>query len=171
MNFSFHPEAEKEPVEAMNRKNDFLVLLGAAVGGLLGYGLFFWLAGRGLYGLALPGGLLGLGAGIFKTRSKAVPIVCGFSALALGLFTERRYEPFIADAGLRYFLSHVHQLQPITLLMVTAGTLIGFWIPFRRGQEARTVQPSNEIEQDKTMENPGDTIQDLLSSRKPRPRR
>jgi hypothetical protein len=33
---------------AMNRRDDLLVLLGAAVGGLRGYGLFFWLAGRGL---------------------------------------------------------------------------------------------------------------------------
>jgi hypothetical protein len=78
----------------MNRKNDVLVLLNATVGGLLGYLVFFWFVRRGLYGLALPGGLLGLGAGLFKTRSKGVPVVCGLSALALALFTEWRYEPF-----------------------------------------------------------------------------
>jgi hypothetical protein len=153
----------------MNRKNDILVLLGAAVGGLLGYVLFSWLAGQGLYGLALPGGLLGLGAGVFKTRSKMVPIVCGLSALALGLFTEWRYEPFVADGSLRYFVLHVHQLQPITLLMVAAGTLIGFWVPFRRGQAARRARPSEEVQQDKTTENSGHTVQALLSFRKPRP--
>ncbi len=154
----------------MNRKSDVLVLLGAALGGLFGYTVFVWLAGRGLYGLALPGGLLGLGAGIFKTRSKAIPIVCGFSALVLGLFTEWCYEPFIADGGLGYFVSHLHQLQPITLLMVAAGALIGFWVPFRRGQEARKARVSDEVQQDKTTENSGHTIQALLSSRKPRPR-
>ncbi len=128
----------------MNRRNDFLVLLGAVIGGLLGYVTFFAIARRGLYGLALPGGLLGLGAGIFKTRSKAVPVLCGFLALALGLFTEWRFAPFAADAGLGYFMSHVHQLSPLTLVMVAAGTLIGFWVPFRRGQEARKAEAFDE---------------------------
>jgi len=121
----------------MNRKSDLLVLLGAAVGGLVGYVVFFALARQGLYGLALPGGLLGLGAGIFKTRSKAVPVACGLLALALALFTEWRYEPFVADASLGYFVSHVHRLQPMTLIMIAAGTLIGFWVPFRRSQDAK----------------------------------
>jgi F0F1-type ATP synthase assembly protein I len=128
----------------MNRRNGFLVLLGAALGGVLGYLVFGGLARRGLYGLAFPGGLLGLGAGIFKTRSKAIPVVCGLAALVLSLFAEWRYEPFVADASLGYFLSHVHQLQPITLVMIAAGTLIGFWVPFRRSQEARRAQQSDE---------------------------
>jgi len=133
---------------AMNRKSDFLVLLGAGVGGALGFLLFSWLAGRGLYGLALPGGLLGLGAGIFRSRSKVIPIVCGLLALTLGLFTEWRYEPFIADGSLGYFVSHVHHLQPITLVMIAVGTLIGFWVPFRRGQAARKAQPVDNSPQD-----------------------
>jgi len=128
----------------MNRKSDFLVLLGAAAGGLVGYLLFFAIACQGLYGLALPGGLLGLGAGVFKTRSKVVPVACGLLALALGLFAEWRYPPFAADAGLGYFVSHVHRLRPVTLIMIAVGTLIGFWVPFRRGQEARNAQPSDE---------------------------
>lgn len=117
----------------MNRKSDVLVLLGAVIGGGLGYIVFFAFARRGLYGLALPGGLLGLGAGIFKTRSKAVPVVCGLMALSLGLFTEWRFAPFVVDGGLGYFVLHVHQLSPLTLIMIGAGTLIGFWVPFRRG--------------------------------------
>lgn len=125
---------------AMNRKDDVLVLLGAAVGGVLGYVAFFWIARQGFYGVMLPGGLLGLGAGIFKTRSRAVPVLCGLSALALGLFTEWRFAPFIADESLAYFLSHIHQLKLLTLLMIIVGTLIGFWVPFRRTQEARYVQ-------------------------------
>jgi hypothetical protein len=99
-----------------------------------------WVAHQGLYGPAIPGGLLGLGAGIFKTRSKAIPIVCGLAALGLSLFTEWHFEPFVADGSLGYFLSHVHQLQPITLLMIAVGTWIGLWIPFRRGQEVRKAE-------------------------------
>jgi hypothetical protein len=136
----------------MNRKNDVLVLLGAAVGGLVGYALFFVLVRQGLYGLAVPGGLLGLGAGIFKTRSKVVPVVCGLSALALGLFTEWRFAPFAADAGLGYFLSHIPQLRPLTLLMIAVGALIGFYVPFRRSQDARKAEASDEIPPAKAVE-------------------
>lgn len=128
----------------MNRRNDILVLLGAAVGGLVGYALFFAFARQGLYGLALPGGLLGLGAGIFKTRSKAVPVLCGLLALALGLFTEWRFAPFAADASLGYFVSHLHRLSALTLIMLAVGMLIGFWVPFRRGQEARKAEAFDE---------------------------
>lgn len=126
----------------MNRKGDVLVLLGAVIGGVLGCIIFFAFARRGLYGLALPGGLLGLGAGIFRTRSKAVPVVCGLMALVLGFFTEWRFAPFAANTSLGYFVLHAHQLSPLTLIMVAAGTLIGFYVPFRRGQAARKAEPT-----------------------------
>jgi len=119
----------------MNIKQDCLVLLGAVTGGFLGYVVFFWLAHRGLYGLVVPGGLLGLGAGLFTTRSKYVAVICGLLALLLGFFTEWQFAPFVADEGLGYFVGHIHQLQPITLIMIAAGALIGFWVPFRRSQE------------------------------------
>ena len=113
-------------------KANLLAFVGAIAGGLVGYFAFFWIARQGFYGLILPGCLLGIGAGLFPTRSVAVCIVCGLSALALGLFTEWRFAPFIQDNGLRYFLSHIHQLKPITLVMIGAGAFIGFYSPFRR---------------------------------------
>jgi hypothetical protein len=119
----------------MNVKQNCLVLLGAVMGGLLGYALFFWLAGQGYYALALPGGLLGLGAGMFRTKSKAIAVVCGVVALALGLFAEWRFAPFAANDSLGYFVTHVHQLKPSTLVMIALGAIIGFWVPFRRSQE------------------------------------
>ena len=118
----------------MSRKSDFLVLLGAVVGGAVGYVVFFVVARLGFYGIVLPGGLLGLGAGVFRTRSKAVAVVCGLLALGLGLFVEWRFAPFVADGSLTYFLSHVHELRTMTLIMIAAGGFIGFWVPFRRGQ-------------------------------------
>jgi hypothetical protein len=136
----------------MTRKSDGLVLLSAVVGGLLGYAVFWAIARQGFYEVALPGGLLGLGAGIFKTRTKAVPVVCGLLALALGLFTEWRYAPFIADASFGYFVSHLHRLRPFTLLMLAVGTLIGFWVPFRRGQAARKAQSFDDAAHAGTME-------------------
>jgi hypothetical protein len=124
-------------MQTVNLKNDFLVLIGAAVGGALGYVAFFWIARQGFYGLVLPGGALGLVAGIFKPRSEVIPFVCGVSALALGLFAEWRLAPFIADAGFGYFLSHVHQLEPITMILIAAGAVIGFWVPLRRSREEK----------------------------------
>ena len=121
----------------MNNKQDALVLVGAAIGGLLGYALFFFIVRQGYYGLILPGGLLGIGAGIFKSKSKYLAVVCGLSALVLGLFTEWRFAPFAKDNSLGYFLSHLTHLKPITLMMIVAGALAGFWIPFRRSQDAR----------------------------------
>lgn len=120
----------------MRFKDDILVLAGALVGGVLGHLAFLWIARQGFYGLVLPGGLCGLGAGIFRARSKAVPIGCGVLALPLGLFSEWRFAPFVADDSFGYLLTRVHQLQPITLIMIAAGAAIAFWIPFRQLQPA-----------------------------------
>lgn len=109
-----------------------LVLGGALLGGLVGHFAFGWLYDQGFYGLVLPGGLLGLGAGSATCRSRWPSVVCCVLALGFGLFTEWRFRPFNADETLGYFLSHLHQLKPITLVMLAAGTAIGFWVPFRR---------------------------------------
>jgi hypothetical protein len=122
----------------MNRKGDMLVLSGAVVGGLAGCMLFFWLVHHGFYAMILPGGLCGLGAGVFKRRSNWVPVVCGLLALGLAFFTEWRSAPFLADGSFGFFVLHIHQLSPVTLVLVGVGTWIGFWVPFRRVQEERS---------------------------------
>lgn len=113
-------------------KNNFLALCGALVGGALGYFAFFWVVSQGFYALVLPGGLLGIGAGLVSTRALWVAVVCGLLGLGLGLFTEYRFAPFVADDSLGYFLTHVMSLKPVTLLMIIAGGLIAFWMPSRR---------------------------------------
>jgi hypothetical protein len=118
-------------------KQTLLLFAGAAVGGALGYFAFFWVLRQGFYGLILPGGLLGLGAGFAKIRSIWPAIACGLAAIALGLFTEWRYEPFVKDDSLGYFLQHVHELKPVTLLMILVGGVVGFWIPFGRMESKR----------------------------------
>ncbi len=107
-----------------------LAVATAAVGGLLGYFGFLWIARQGFYAIMLPGVLVGFGAGFFRTRSLLVCVLCGVLALGFGLFSEWRLAPFIADASLGYFLSHVHQLKPITLILIGLGVLIGCWVPF-----------------------------------------
>ena len=118
-------------------KQAALVLGGAVLGGVVGYFAFGWLVSQGFYGLVLPGGLIGLGAGLAPCRWRWPSVVCGVSALLLGLFTEWRFFPFKADGSFSYFLRNVHELKPITLLMIAAGMAIGFWVPFRRVDSQR----------------------------------
>ena len=118
-------------------KNNALALLAAAAGGLVGYLGFMWIARQGFYGLVLPGALVGICAGIFKSRSMSVCIFCGVLALGFGLFTEWRFAPFAADAGLGYFLMHLHQLRPVTMIMIAAGVLIGFGVPLRNRHDGK----------------------------------
>ncbi len=119
----------------MIRKGDLLALLGAVIGGLIGHALFFWAMDHGIYGLILPGGLCGLGAGLFHNRWKPLPFLCAFLALGLGLYTEWRFSAFASDAGFAYFLLHIYRLSLVTLILVGAGAGIAFWVPFHRARE------------------------------------
>jgi F0F1-type ATP synthase assembly protein I len=113
-------------------KQSLLVIVGAAVGGILGYMAFHWITGQGFYGLILPGGLLGIGAGLARNKSLGLAVACGIAALALGIFTEWTFRPFIKDESFGYFLTHVFDLRPLTLIMIAVGGAVGFWIPFRQ---------------------------------------
>ena len=118
-------------------KNNLLVLAGAVAGGVLGFFVVRWLAQQGLYAIIAPGALVGLGAGMFKCRSLAIAVACGVLALIAGLLTEWRIFPFIGGTSFAYFLLHLTDLRPITLIMLAVGAFIGFWLPFRRAQDAR----------------------------------
>jgi hypothetical protein len=105
-----------------------LGLIGAALGGTLGYFAFGWLARQGFYALALPGALLGAGCVLLsRRRSRGLAILCGVAALVLGIFSEWRFFPFVRDGSLEYFLSHLHRLKPLTLIMIVLGGALGFW--------------------------------------------
>lgn len=119
----------------MKFRSELCVLIGAAAGGVFGYVLFFELIRHGKYGLAIPGGLLGLGAGIFKTKSKIIPVICGLAALALGLLAQWRLTA--TQISFIDFLRNVPEYPHFTLLMIAAGAAIGFYVPFRRGQEIK----------------------------------
>jgi len=111
--------------ESRQPKTIALGLLGAAIGGGVGYFAFFWAARQGFYALVLPPALLGLTAGYFaRCRSTPLAIVCAIAGLALGLYTEWQRAPFIADKSFPYFLIHVHQLKPFTLLMLVLGVFM-----------------------------------------------
>jgi len=116
------------------RYNSILLgILGAGVGGLLGYFAFGWLARQGFYAAALPGALLGLGCGwLVRERSLPLSVVCGVAALGLGFFSEWSLMPFIADGSFGYFIAHLHLLPPVKLLMLSLGGVLGFWFSLGR---------------------------------------
>ena len=97
------------------------------MGGTIGYFIFGWLFQQGLYALLIPPTLLGYGAG-FLARQRSVPLggVCAVLGLGLGLFTEWKFSPFIANDKLSYFLAHVHELRPMTLIMLLIGTVLAY---------------------------------------------
>jgi hypothetical protein len=112
-------------------------LFGAALGGALGYLAFGWLLKQGFYALMLPGVLLGVGCGLaLKRRSLPLAIVCGVAALALGLFAEWKHAPFVRDGTFAYFIAHLQDLRPFTLLLLALGAVGGFWFA-RRVREKR----------------------------------
>ena len=113
--------------ESIQIRTVALGLLGAVVGGALGYLVFFWAVKQGFYALILPPALMGLCAG-FCARRRSVPlaIICGVAGLALGLFTEWRYAPFRADGSWPYFITHLHHLRPITMVMLALGAILSY---------------------------------------------
>jgi hypothetical protein len=122
-----------------------LGLLGAVAGGVLGVVAFGWLVKQGFYALALPGVLLGVGCGVFfKRQSLPMAIFCGLAGLALGIFVEWKHRPFVKDSGFAYFLTHLHQLRPFTLLMLALGALGGFWFAWSAREKPRTSETRSE---------------------------
>ena len=69
--------------------SNLLGLVGAVIGGALGFYTFGWLLGQGFYGLMIPGALLGLGCSLLAQHPSTIRgILCGLAALGLGLYTE-----------------------------------------------------------------------------------
>jgi hypothetical protein len=120
--------------EPVKNPNWLLGIVGAVAGGAVGYVAFFFLARLGMYGLVLPGALLGLGCGALAgVKTNGLGLVCGLLAIFAGIFTEWRFAPFVDDRSLVYFIAHVGDLSPTTLASIVVGGLFGFW--FGRGRD------------------------------------
>ena len=126
--------------------NAALTLIGAAVGGIIGYVAFGWLLRQGFYAPAIPGLLLGIGGGLLaKQRSQVLAMICGVLAVALCLMAEWRHFPFVRDDSASYFLSHLADLKPLTMIMIAVGGFTGFWFVWRArpAQRSNPTPPSN----------------------------
>lgn len=111
-------------------------IVGAVIGGAVGYAGFFLLAQAGLYALILPGALVGLGCGLLiGGTSNTMGVICSLLALLLGIVIEWRFAPFVADDSFGYFVAHLHQLRTMTLVMIVLGAAFAYW--FGRGRGPR----------------------------------
>jgi hypothetical protein len=104
-------------------------IAGGFVGGVIGFFVFQWLGRRGLYGMMIPGASIGLGAGL-AARGRSVPlgVVCVVSAIGLALYAEWFAFPFVKDNSWSYFLQHLHQLRPATIIMMGVGAAFAYWL-------------------------------------------
>jgi len=110
-------------------------VVGAVLGAVLGHCVFVWMLRHGFYALILPGTMLGLGFGLFSRRqSIGWGIGCGVFGVVMGVFSEWRTAPFTEDGGLLFFLAHLHQLRPPTIMLILLGGLFAFWFGVGRGQ-------------------------------------
>jgi len=112
--------------------NAALVLLrgvaGAAVGGVVGYFVFRFLARQGLYGIMIPGALVGLGAGLAaRGRSIVLGAICAVAAVGLAIYAEWSAFPFAKDQSFSFFLAHVHELRAVKLVMMGLGAAFAYW--------------------------------------------
>src|SRR3954447_17873303 len=125
----------------------FLGLIGAVIGGALGYYTFMWIVDQGFYGLMIPGALLGLGCGLLSQHASHIRgVACAAAACVLGLYTEWKFPPFKADSSFAYLVSHAAELKPLTQIMIVVGAFFAYWLgkdggyrSFRIGGEKRLV--------------------------------
>lgn len=130
--------------ESAKVKNLLAGLVGALAGGTVGYVAFIWIARQGFYALMLPGAMAGLGASLLVSdRSVLRGVLCGFFAVGLGLFAEWQFAPFIKDHSFGYFVAHIANLRPITLLMISAGGGFGYWFALGRERGTKPSGPAN----------------------------
>lgn len=140
--------------------SQLLALVGAIAGGVIGYFAFGWLVSRGFYGLAIPGALLGLGCGwLAQDRSRTRGLVCAIAALALSIFIEGKFFPFIDEdgrpRGLGYMVAHLHELSPVTLLMMAIATVVAFWTGQDAGIQLLPREVPGRSENDRPKESDG----------------
>ena len=126
----FGPPDESGP-KWIRLSDIFVVLRGIAggiVGGVIGYFIFRWLVRQGMYGMMIPGALIGLGAGLAARRKSTVlGVVCAAGALVTAVVIEWHLFPFAKDESFAFFLAHLHHLSPMKLIMIGLGGVFAFW--------------------------------------------
>jgi hypothetical protein len=109
-----------------------LGLIGALVGGALGFFAFGWMYRRGFYAMVLPGGLIGIGCGLLaRHESWARGVACAVLAVIAGLLAEWYFiDPFGDNPGFLYFLRHLGDVSAptVTFGLIAVGAAAALWL-------------------------------------------
>jgi hypothetical protein len=131
-------------------------LIGAAVGGVLGFYAYDWIRQQGFFALVIPGALAGLACGFCSVdHSKIRGGICALIALMAGFISYwRTFNPaFETDGTLIDLISKSYQLNPVTQIMIALGTFLGFWWgrestnPWRHRFASAESKPSTKADQ------------------------
>jgi hypothetical protein len=107
--------------------SNVLGLVGAALGGVLGFFLYCWIVKQGFVGGMIPGALLGLGCSLLARHpSTARGAVCGVAGLVLGFFAD--WYTNLTDDTFWQYLQNVKSVNLVYLLMIVLGAVIAFWL-------------------------------------------
>lgn len=109
--------------------NTILGLLGMGTGAWVGYLGFSWVCSQGFYALVLPGFCIGLFTRLIVYHtSRDLQWCCAIVAFFFGFYTEWSFFPYIKDKSLFYFVNHLHQLKPITWIMIFLGSYVAYHV-------------------------------------------
>ena len=102
-------------------------VVGAVIGGVIGWFAFDWLLSHGFYALALPGALVGWGFGLLSRRSMLIGgLFCAVAGFALMVVCHWSHS--VTDDSLLHYVTHQHQISQTTYLFLAIGTLFSFWL-------------------------------------------
>ena len=107
-------------------------IIGAIVGGAIGFVLFKWLWSQGFYAGMLPGGFIGAGFGIGAARQMgwAAAIACAIVALVFGCWADAATNE--TAQTLMEYVGDYARIPDINKIMIALGTLASGW--FARGR-------------------------------------
>ena len=105
-------------------------LVGACLGGVVGYYAFAWITQKGFFALVVPGALAGLACGFCSVdHSKIRGGICALIALSAGMVSYwKLFSPsFETNGSLLDLVINCYRLNPVTQIMLALGTFLGFW--------------------------------------------
>ncbi len=110
-------------------------LLGAAVGGAIGYGAFLLVEAQEVRALAIVGACLALGAGLAAPCRRLMwGVVIGILAVVVTMFVEWHHYPFRSDESLAYFVTHIASLSNKSKLTYALVGAAGLWFGMGRNR-------------------------------------
>ena len=116
-------------------------VVGGAAGGALGWIICLTLIRWAVLSTMLPGLLMGIGCGwLSGTRSHVLGALSGVGSLAVSIVVTWQIAPFVADDSLLFFVTHLHKVQPMMLLMIVLSGACGYWFGLGRPTYFRRIE-------------------------------